>query len=710
MLADTLRMVVLAVLVVGIVTGRVGVAVVLAAMFLLGTAETVADTTSTTLLPMLVAKPDLGIANARLGAGLIVGNQLAGPPIGAALFVAGAAWPFVAQAVLLALGVLLISRIVLPTTPRQAPAAPRRVRADIADGVRWLWSHPPVRTLALTIVTFNVTFGAAWSVLVLYAGQRLGLGEIGFGLITTAGAVGGLLGSAGYGRLERRFSLATIMKAGLVIETLTHLALAVTTTAWLALIVFAVFGAHASIWGTTSSSVRQRAVPVGVPGPGEQRLPDGHDRRSGRRVRARRRHRAGLGGDRPVLVRVRRLGGAAGADLAAAGPHRARRGRFRRSAGLSAGLPAGLRLSRQGSVPKNAQRIETSGIETSGIEPSGIEPSAGRHPVSTTETNRPTHPPFDPELVPALTVIAEMIPPFTLEGIPAARAAMAEGLPGVPPFDLTMGGKVRVEERVAPGPAGAPDITLLVLTPTEGTGPWPALYHTHGGGMIIGTKEMGAELLAQLAAEIGVVGVSVEYRLAPEHPDPAPVEDCYAGLVWTAEHADELGIDRDRIVIIGTSAGGGLAAGTALLARDRGFPALSHQVLICPMLDDRFVTPSSQELDGEGVWDRNANEVGWTALLGERRGGPDVSPYAAPARAIDLSGLPRTYLDCGSVETFRDEAIHYAQRLSQAGVSVDLHIWGGGFHGFDIMVPDAAISRASVTTRHDFLVRALTRT
>ena len=126
------------------------------------------------------------------------------------------------------------------------------------------------------------------------------------------------------------------------------------------------------------------------------------------------------------------------------------------------------------------------------------------------------------------------------------------------------------------------------------------------------------------------------------------------------------------------------------------------------MLDDRFETASSQELDGEGVWDRNANLVGWTALLGDRRGGPDVSPYAAPARATDLSGLPRTYLDCGTAETFRDETTEYARRLSAAGVSVDLHLWGGGFHGFDMMVPTAALSQASAATRHEFLVRALT--
>jgi acetyl esterase/lipase len=225
--------------------------------------------------------------------------------------------------------------------------------------------------------------------------------------------------------------------------------------------------------------------------------------------------------------------------------------------------------------------------------------------------------------------------------------------------------------------------------------------------MIVGTAEGGLEEFAPLVAEFGAVVVSPEYRLAPEHPDPAPVEDCYAGLVWTAHHAHELGIDPERLIIAGGSAGGGLAAGTALLARDRGFPALTHQVLMCPMLDDRFITPSSRELDGEGMWDRNDNKLGWTALLGERRGRQDVSIYAAPARATDLSGLPRTYMDCGSAETFRDEAIDYAQRLSQAGVSVDLHIWGGAYHGFDVMETGAALVAASRATRREFLVRAL---
>jgi acetyl esterase/lipase len=266
---------------------------------------------------------------------------------------------------------------------------------------------------------------------------------------------------------------------------------------------------------------------------------------------------------------------------------------------------------------------------------------------------------------------------------------------------------VELEERQIPGPQGAPDLSVLILHPATGTGPWPGVYHTHGGGMVLGDRRTGADELATWVAEIGIVAVSVEYRLAPEHPHPAPVEDCYAGLLWTAKHADELGIDPARLVIAGASAGGGLAAGTALMARDLGGPPLSHQILMCPMLDDRAITPSSQELDGAGVWDRTSNLTGWTALLGDARGGPDVSPYAAPARAQDLSGLPATFIDVGSVETFRDEDIDYAARLSRAGISVELHVWPGGFHGFDGMAPHTALAQASRTTRLGYMRRAL---
>ena len=256
---DLLRALVLVVLYVSIVTGQVSIVVVLAAMFLLGTAETFADTTSQTLLPMVVDRADLPIGNARLMAGFITANQLAGPPIGAALFAAGMAWPFLAQAVFVALGAVLVSRVVAPRPERRTDF---HVRRDIVDGFKWLWHNPPVRTLTITIVIFNVTYGAAWSVLVLYAAQQLDMGEVGFGLLTTVSAVGGLLATGIYGWLTSRVSLGNIMRVGLILETITHLALALTTNKWVAFVIFFVFGAHAFVWGTTAVSVRQRAVPT----------------------------------------------------------------------------------------------------------------------------------------------------------------------------------------------------------------------------------------------------------------------------------------------------------------------------------------------------------------------------------------------------------------------------------------------------------------
>jgi MFS family permease len=239
------------------------VGVVLAAMFVLGTAETFADTTSSTLLPMVVDRDDLPIANARLFAGVITINQLAGPPVGAALFAAGAVVPFAVHAACELVSAGLAARVVLP--PHGA-AERSHLRREIADGMRWLWRHAAVRTLALTIVTFNVTYGAAWAVLVLYAIERLGTGDVGFGVLTAAVAVGGLLATSTYGWLTARVTLGNLMRAGLIIETLTHLALASTTTPWVALVIMFVFGAHAFVWGTTSTSIRQRAVPSELQG------------------------------------------------------------------------------------------------------------------------------------------------------------------------------------------------------------------------------------------------------------------------------------------------------------------------------------------------------------------------------------------------------------------------------------------------------------
>ncbi|MFD6249412.1 alpha/beta hydrolase, partial [Streptomyces roseolus] len=247
----------------------------------------------------------------------------------------------------------------------------------------------------------------------------------------------------------------------------------------------------------------------------------------------------------------------------------------------------------------------------------------------------------------------------------------------------------------------------LFPPPRDHTGPGPGIYHIHGGGMIVGDRLLGVVQTLPWIVEHDAVLVTVEYRLAPEFPDPYPVEDCYAGLVWTAEHAADLGIDPERIVVAGASAGGGLAAGTALLARDRRGPALLGQVLICPMLDDRGRTTSTYQYADAGTWNGDDNRVGWTALLGARRGTEDVSVYAAPARATDLAGLPPAFIDCGSAELFRDEDVAYATALWAAGVPAELHVWAGGFHGFDLLAPHTAVSRAATAARDDWVARLL---
>ncbi|WP_046733542.1 alpha/beta hydrolase [Streptomyces humi] len=317
-------------------------------------------------------------------------------------------------------------------------------------------------------------------------------------------------------------------------------------------------------------------------------------------------------------------------------------------------------------------------------------------------------PPFDPELAAALEMIRDVISPsMTLEDIATIR--QGDGIRMLAEVDLTLDGAFEVTDRTVPGPVGAPEISLLICRPVapRTPGPLPVIYHVHGGGMVIGDNRVGVDVPLAWADELGAVVVSVEYRLAPEHPHPAPVEDVYAGLLWTAEHAPEFGGDPDRIVIAGASAGGGLTAALALLLRDRRGPAVIGQMLLCPMLDDRNDTPSSHQMKGLGVWDRTANETGWTALVGTARGGPDVSPYAAPARATDLAGLPPAFLDVGSAETFRDETVTYASRIWQAGGIAELHVWPGGFHGFDGFAPQAALSQTARAAHTNWLRRLL---
>jgi acetyl esterase/lipase len=259
------------------------------------------------------------------------------------------------------------------------------------------------------------------------------------------------------------------------------------------------------------------------------------------------------------------------------------------------------------------------------------------------------------------------------------------------------------EDRTVPGPQGDPDITVRIYRPVNATGTLPGIYYIHGGGMILGNvagEDANATLLCD---EVGAIVVSVEYRLAPESPHPAPAEDCYAGLVWTAAHAGELGIDPDRLAIYGGSAGGGLAIATALMARDRGGPALKFMMPIYPMIDDRNETPSTHEIVDIGIWDRAGNIEAWAWYLG----GKPAHQYAAPTRAEDLSGLPPAFIDVGTVDMFRDEDIAFAQRLMQAGVPTELHIHPGSYHAAETFAADAAMSKRIWALRIDALKRAL---
>ena len=263
--ADLARAAVVTVLCLALVTDHVNVTIVLVAMLLIGTAEVFVDTTSQTLLPMVVDPDDLGVGNARLQGSFLLANQILGPPLGAFLFAVGMVWPFAAQVVLIAASVVLIARIATPKGGVRDVEGTHVLR-DIKEGVAWLWHHAAVRTLALVIVAFNVTWGAAWSVLVLYALDHLGMGEVGYGMLTAAAAVGGLVSTAAYDRIERRFDLAAVMRTCLLLEVLTHLGFALAPNGWVALMLMVVFGAYAFVWAAVSTTVRQRATPTALQG------------------------------------------------------------------------------------------------------------------------------------------------------------------------------------------------------------------------------------------------------------------------------------------------------------------------------------------------------------------------------------------------------------------------------------------------------------
>ncbi len=271
-----------------------------------------------------------------------------------------------------------------------------------------------------------------------------------------------------------------------------------------------------------------------------------------------------------------------------------------------------------------------------------------------------------------LAELATLVPIGTID---TATLAIIRATPLVLPVELS-----DLVERRDHVVAGNPDIVVRVHRPLGVDGPLPCIYSIHGGGLVLGSYEMDDARFDRWCPLFGCVGVSVEYRLAPETPYPGALDDCYRGLAWTLDNHAELGIDPDFVGVAGVSAGGGLAAALALLARDRGEIPLRFQLLECPMLDDRQITPSSR-LEGLLIWNRDSNAFGWKSYLGGLHGTDDVPVYAAAARAVDLAGLPPAYVSVGAVDGFRDEDVDYATRLNQAGVATELHVYPGAPHG-----------------------------
>ncbi|KAI3326625.1 alpha/beta hydrolase domain protein [Xylariaceae sp. AK1471] len=329
-------------------------------------------------------------------------------------------------------------------------------------------------------------------------------------------------------------------------------------------------------------------------------------------------------------------------------------------------------------------------------------------------------PPYDPELSTVLKGLAKSVPPIlTLANLPKFQTEQdalwtAEA--------ALVGNHFTHEEIVIPGPDDNSILLSIFRPPLERRASGeairqdrPCIVWFHGGGMLLANRFIGVQVPLAWAKTCGAIVVSVEYRVAPAHPAPAAVEDCYAAMSWAyaAANASRLAIDRTKILVAGFSAGGGLAAGVSLMARDRapvgGGPRICGLVLISPMLDDRIDEELGKQFSGENspIWSTESNELAWRAVLGHRYGDDSVSSCVVPARATDVSGLPRIYLDTGSVDLFREQSLRFASRIWRAGGDLALHIWPGAFHGFDTFAPAAALSVKSITTRTDWVREAL---
>uniref|UniRef100_A0AAU1TZ56 Alpha/beta hydrolase n=1 Tax=Streptomyces sp. NBC_00119 TaxID=2975659 RepID=A0AAU1TZ56_9ACTN len=314
-----------------------------------------------------------------------------------------------------------------------------------------------------------------------------------------------------------------------------------------------------------------------------------------------------------------------------------------------------------------------------------------------------TRVPYDAELQSAAEQFMETYgPTMPAHVVPFARSLFEQQVPGLD--ELVAGRQVAARTVNVPGDESGPASAVTIFSP-ESPAAGGGVFYIHGGGMVMGHRLGGADELVALVEQLQVPVITVDYRLAPEDPYPAAANDVRRTWLWVVEHAAELGVDPSSLILMGGSAGGGLAAGLALRLRDEKMQTPLAVCLLSPMLDDRNESVSSHDYDGTSLWDRGSNLMGWDAFLGAERS--TVSAYAAPARATDLSRLPPTYLEVGSSEVFRDEVNEFASRLWAAGNLADLHVWAGGFHGFSTFAPQARVSVASLTTRTDWLRRIL---
>lgn len=309
---------------------------------------------------------------------------------------------------------------------------------------------------------------------------------------------------------------------------------------------------------------------------------------------------------------------------------------------------------------------------------------------------------IDPESREPLDELLTMFPGGfnAIPDIVARREAVAGRLAAMT-ADLPPNEGAVTEDRMA---SGDPDVAVRVYRPAGATGVLPGILYIHGGGMIMGTIEGDDEIASMLCEELQAVVVSTNYRKAPEHPHPAQVTDCYTALTWMAANSTDLGYDPERLVIYGGSAGGNLCIATAMMARDRGGPAICFMMPAYPMLDPSNTTASSHEVTDVGIWDRAGNIEAWEWFLG----GNEPDAYASPPLAEDLSGLPPAYIDVGSVDLFRDEDIAFVARLTASGVPVEFHLYPGAYHASERFAPDAGLSQRIWANRLEALRRALT--